>query len=137
MAAVMTDSRSIPNHNVTERIERLSAVSVKRVIEPDDAVAGHIGDGALLPPELLSTAGLDLDLTPDQLAKLSREEIGSITDAGVRFEAVLLAGFALEIAGADDLTDPRIVYALHELGEENVAPTPHFHLSFSGLCCQP
>jgi len=29
-----------------------------------------------------------------------------------------MAGFAMEIALADDLTDPRVVYALHEVGEE-------------------
>src|SRR5438067_271565 len=113
MAAVMTESRTID-----ERIDRLSSISLKRVIEPDEAVPGQVGDGAVLPPELLSVAGLDLDLSPEQLAILSREEVASITDAGIRFECVLMAGFGLDIAAAHDLTDPRIVYALHELGEE-------------------
>ena len=47
---------------VEDRIHRLSAVSQRRVIEPDEAVAGDFGDGQLLPDELLLTAGLDLDL---------------------------------------------------------------------------
>ena len=34
------------------------------------------------------------------------------------FEAILMAGFGLQIAEADDYTDPRITYLLHELGEE-------------------
>ncbi len=34
------------------------------------------------------------------------------------FEAILMAGFGLQIARADDYTDPRITYLLHELGEE-------------------
>ena len=37
---------------------------------------------------------------------------------GVRFEAVLSAGFARMIAEAPDLADPRVVYMLHEIGEE-------------------
>ena len=39
-------------------------------------------------------------------------------DNGIRFEAVLEAGFALRIAQADDLTDPRVTYLFHEIGEE-------------------
>src|SRR5437762_6377665 len=104
--------------SIDERIERLSAVSLKRVIEPDTDVPGAVGDGAVLPLELLSVDGLDLDLTPEQLATLSREEVASITEAGIRFESILIAGFALDIAGRSDVTDPRVVYMLHELGEE-------------------
>src|SRR5438132_11686312 len=121
MATALDDrlrDRAATARSVDERIDRLSAVSLKRVIEPDVEVPGHVGDGAVLPPELLSVAGLDLDLTPEQWATLSREEVASIDEAGVRFEAVLMAGFALDIASAPDVTDPRVVYALHELGEE-------------------
>jgi hypothetical protein len=100
------------------RIERLSSLSLKRLIEPDDALPGSIGPGQVLPDELLSVAGLDLDLTAEQRATLSREEVASIAANGVRFEAVLAAGFALEILRREDLTDPRITYILHELGEE-------------------
>jgi len=103
-----------------DRIDRLSTVSLNRVIEPDEQVPGHVGPGAVLPPELLSIAGLDVEknLTPEQLATLSREEVASIVEAGIRFEAILIAGFALDIAGRTDVTDPRVVYMLHELGEE-------------------
>ena len=101
-----------------ERIERLSAVSLKRVVEPDEAVPGGPGAGQLLPTELLSIAGLDLDLTPEQLVKLSREEVASITGEGIRFESILTAGFSMEIVRKADLTDPRVTYILHELGEE-------------------
>ena len=101
-----------------ERIERLSTASLKRVVEPDEAVAGTVGPGQLLPDELLSVAGLGLDLTPAQRAALSRAEVASIVDNGIRFEAILTAGFAMQIATWGDLTDPRITYMLHELGEE-------------------
>ena len=101
-----------------DRIERLSAVSLKKVVEPDVAVPGGVGPGQVLPTELLSIAGLDLDLTPEQLVKLSREEVASITSEGIRFESVLTAGFSMEIVRQDDLTDPRVTYILHELGEE-------------------
>ena len=101
-----------------ERVERLSSLSLKRVIEPDEALTDAIGPGQVLPDELLSVAGLDLDLTAEQRATLSREEVASIAANGVRFEAVLAAGFALEILRREDLTDPRITYILHELGEE-------------------
>src|SRR5438876_9296556 len=103
---------------IEQRIERLSTVSLKRVIEPDVEIPGEVGPGQLLPDELLSVAGLDLDLTPEQRAVLSREEIGSITSEGIRFESILAAGFSLQIVRTHDLTDPHVTYILHELGEE-------------------
>ena len=63
-------------------------------------------------------ADLNLDLTREQRITLSREEIGSITEAGIRFEAVLEAGFALQIAQSSEPLDPRTTYLLHEIGEE-------------------
>lgn len=101
-----------------DRIERLSAVSLKRMVEPDQEVLGQVGPGQVLPTELLSVGGLDLDLTPEQLVKLSREEVASIVSEGIRFESILTAGFSMEIVRQQDLTDPRVTYILHELGEE-------------------
>ncbi|MHB8663736.1 MAG: diiron oxygenase [Acidimicrobiales bacterium] len=101
-----------------ERIERLNTASARRYLDPDEAVPGHPGDGPVLPPELLSIAGLGLSLTDEQLTTLAREELASITEMGLRFEAVLMAGFCLQLSVATDLTDPRAVYALHEVGEE-------------------
>src|SRR3954468_17746562 len=118
MATATATAPATATKTIEDRIERLSAVSLKRVIEPDVDVPGHIGDGAILPPELLSIDGLDLDLTPEQLATLSREEVASIVESGIRFEAILIAGFSLDLAGTRDLTAPRVTYALHELGEE-------------------
>jgi hypothetical protein len=103
---------------IAGKVQRLSTASAKRVIEPDVDLPGHVGRGQILPDDLLSVAGLDLELTDDQKARLSREEVGSITRSGVVFEAVLEAGFALQITRADDLTDPRITFLLHEIGEE-------------------
>jgi len=100
------------------RIEKLSSASLRKVIDPDLDLPGTVGDGQLLPDELLFTVDLGLDLTADQRRTLAREQLASITEAGLRFEAVLMAGFSLEIATAPDLTDARIVYALHEIGEE-------------------
>ncbi|HWH33865.1 MAG TPA: diiron oxygenase [Acidimicrobiales bacterium] len=99
-------------------IERLSAVSARRVIEPEIALAGEPGGGRLLADDLLSVHGLDLPLSDAQRERLSREEVAAIAEEGTRFEAVLTAGFALQISKAPDLTDPRITYLLHELGEE-------------------
>src|SRR5205814_6678322 len=96
--AVMATATKTAATTVEDRIERLSAVSLKRVIEPDHDIPGQVGDGAVLPPELLSIDGLDLDLTPEQLVTLSREEVASIVDAGIRFESILIAGFSLDIA---------------------------------------
>jgi hypothetical protein len=103
---------------IEQRIERLSTVSLKRVIEPDVDVPGEVGPGQVLPDELLSVAGLDLDLTPEQRAALSREEVASITASGIRFESILAAGFSMQIVRRRDLTDPEVTYILHELGEE-------------------
>jgi predicted metal-dependent hydrolase len=101
-----------------QRIERLSAASLRRIIEPDTEVAGSVGPGMVLPRELLSVADLNLDLTEDQWVRLAREELASILDAGVRFESVLMAGFGLMLAWRTDLVDPRVTYVLHEIGEE-------------------
>jgi hypothetical protein len=101
-----------------DRVEQLSAVSARRVIDPDVTLPGRLRDGQVLPDELLSVAGLDLDLTAEQRARLSREEVASITQAGVHFEAVLTAGFGLVIARARDLRAPYVTYLFHELGEE-------------------
>jgi hypothetical protein len=47
---------------------------------------------------------------------VASEEI-AITDAGIRFEALLLVGFGRMLADMADLTDRRAVYLLQELGE--------------------
>jgi hypothetical protein len=105
---------------VTRRVERLNNASLARVIDPDKDLPGRLGDGQLLPDDLLlPTAGLDAGvLTPEQMVTLSRQALASITTAGMQFEGILMAGFGLQIANAADLADPRVVYLLHELGEE-------------------
>jgi hypothetical protein len=122
---VMTTEQGAPSRDTTttrdQKINRLSAVSLKRVVEPDVAVPGTVGEGQVLPDELLSIADLPEvlgGLTADQKRTLAREEFGSIVETGVRFESVLLAGFSLEILGQADLTDSRVTYLLHEMGEE-------------------
>src|SRR3954447_12929925 len=103
---------------VDERIDRLSAVSANRVIEPDQELAGAVGPGAVLPPDLLSVAGLGLALTDAQLARLSREEVAAFLDTAIRFEALNLAMFGFQINRAHRLAESWVVYALHEVGEE-------------------
>jgi hypothetical protein len=101
------------------RVERLNAASLRTVIEPEERFDfGAIGSGQVLPDALLSVAGLDLELTPEQRARLSREEVASMLVNGIEFEAILSAGFCWQIAAAPDKTDPRIAYMLHEVGEE-------------------
>jgi hypothetical protein len=102
----------------TARVQRLNTASLRKVIDPDLDLPGEVGPGAVLPRELLTVAGLDLELSDEQWATLSREELASVLDAGVRFESLLLAGFGRQLAYTPDLVDPRVVYALHELGEE-------------------
>ncbi len=103
---------------VAPRIERLSAISARRVLEPDETVPGQIGEGQIIPDELLSIRDLGLSLTPGQRRVLAREEIAAVTEEGIRFESILCAGFSREIQREPDLTDPWVTYALHELGEE-------------------
>lgn len=103
---------------VLSRVERLNRASQNRVIEPDADLPGSVGDGQVIPDELLSVAGLGLELTAEQRRVLSREEVASMFDNGIRFEAVLEAGFALQIATCPDVNDPRITYLCHEMGEE-------------------
>jgi hypothetical protein len=101
-----------------ERIERLNAAAARRVIEPDEHLPGALGLGRVLPDELLSIHGLDLDLTEEQRIRLGREELAASLRSGILFEAILEAGFAMQIAKSDDVTDPRITFLLHEIGEE-------------------
>ncbi len=100
------------------RVSRLADAAAAHVIDPDRDLPGRLGDGQPLPDDLLSVAGLDLDLTPQQRRDLARAELASMLDMGIRFEAVLIAGFAAHVARAEDLTDPRVRFVLHEIGEE-------------------
>src|SRR3984957_13752889 len=122
MDTTMTTTTSGPvAQKVDQRIERLSTASLKRIVEPDTDVPGAIGHGQVLPDELLtlSTVPELFDrLTDEQKRTLAREEFASIVDTGVRFESVLMAGFGIEILNRPDLTDPRVTYLLHEMGEE-------------------
>jgi hypothetical protein len=120
--APQPDTEKTPSPSTTnQRIERLSTASLNRIVEPDLDVPGEVGPGQVLPDELLSIAGLPellASLTQEQKRTLAREEFGSIVATGVRFESVLMAGFATEILHTPDLTDPRVTYLLHEMGEE-------------------
>jgi hypothetical protein len=104
--------------SVDQRAARLSRASVRRVIEPDtDLPWGTLGSGQLVADELLTVAGLEVELTAEQKARLSREELASMVTTGLRFEAGLIAGFAVQLA-TTDVADPRVTYMLHEMGEE-------------------
>jgi hypothetical protein len=118
MAATSPTLTAPPRTTPDRRIERLSQVSGKRVIEPDVEVTGEFGPGQILPDELLLTAGLDLELTAEQKRIIAREQVAAMLDGGIRLESVLLAGAGLLLATWPDLTDPRTTYLLHEVGEE-------------------
>src|SRR5215831_20694410 len=102
-----------------DRVARLSTASVRKVLEPEELFDwSSLGRGQVIGDELLTTRGLDLDLPSDVKARLSREEVASMLQMGIRFEAVLNAGFALRIAESQDVSDARITYMLHEIAEE-------------------
>jgi hypothetical protein len=102
-----------------ERVTRLSTASVRKVLEPEELFDwSSLGRGQVIGDELLTTRGLDLDLTPETKVRLSREEVAAMLQMGIRFEAVLNAGFALRIAESNDVSDTRITYMLHEIAEE-------------------
>src|SRR5262249_8797288 len=102
-----------------DRMARLSTASVRKVLEPEELFDwSSLGRGQVIGDELLTPRGLPLDLTPDGKARLSREEVASMLEMGIRFEAVLNAGFALRVAETYDVADARITYMLHEIAEE-------------------
>jgi hypothetical protein len=119
MTATATPTNTTtPPKTIDERASQLSRASTRRIVEPDTALAwGTLGTGQLVADELLTVAGLALGLSPTQKAELSREELASMLTTGLRFEAGLIAGFAAQLATAD-ITDPRVTYMLHEMGEE-------------------
>jgi P-aminobenzoate N-oxygenase AurF len=116
----MADTLTTRRDPVERRVQRLNSASLARVIDPDRDLPGQLGDGAVLPRDLLmAAAGLDEDALDDErFATFSRLALAAITQAGLQFEAWLMAGFGLHIAWAEDYTDPRITYLLHEVGEE-------------------
>jgi hypothetical protein len=92
---------------------------VRRVIEPEERFAwDELGEGQIIPDALLSIDPDEYGLTDEQKATLSREEVASLLESGVRFETVLIAAFALQMAEGRRLVDARTTYALHEMGEE-------------------
>lgn len=117
----MTLTSDIPARSVTteERIGRLSSVSLRRVIEPDLEILGTVGPGQVVGDDLLSTAGTDITLDAEQRVELAREEVAAITQMGVVFEGLLTAALAVYVAEHPNLADPRVTYALHEIGEES------------------
>jgi predicted metal-dependent hydrolase len=100
------------------RVAKLNTASVRRVIEPDTDVVGSVGEGAVYGRQLSTVADLDLDLSEEQWATHSREELASVVVAGIRFESLLMSGFAMQLAHAPSMSDPRVTYMLHEIGEE-------------------
>jgi len=119
MTVTQTPSPGLdPDAEHTARIERLNTASLRRVIEPDVEVTGGLTKHQVVPDQLLSVAGLGLELTAEQRAILAREELSSIVRFGIMFESVLMSGFAYQLALSSDVTDPRFTYALHEMGEE-------------------
>ncbi len=85
---------------IDQRIERLSTASLKRVLEPVTDVPSAIGDGQVLPDELVSPSNVPElygRLTDAWKRTLAREEFASIVDTGVGFESVLMAGFSFDI----------------------------------------
>src|SRR3954471_23811893 len=115
----MGTATTTPRDATVRRVERLNAASTRRTVDPDsDLPWGELGDGQLMPDELLTTAGLGVDLDAPARRRLAHEEVASMLAMGVRFEAVLCAGFARMIAEAPSLADARITYMLYEVGEE-------------------
>jgi hypothetical protein len=87
-------------------------------VEELGAIDGRLGDGQVLPDRLLSVAGTGVDATKEQRAALARLELGAVTEWQMRFEAVVQAGFARQVASAPDLASGRVTFLLHEIGEE-------------------
>src|SRR4029453_9322083 len=104
----MTDT--LTAEAVARRVDKLNTASLARIIDPDKDMPGALGDGPVLPPDLLlPTAGLDEGvLDADAYTRFSRLALAAITTSGLPFEAILMAGFGLPIVRADDYTDPRI-----------------------------
>jgi hypothetical protein len=89
------------------------------VREPDELFDwAALRPGAPIPYELTSVAGLDLVLTDEQRCRLAREEVAAMLAAGIYFESILNAGMSLQIAERYAVTDPRVTFMLHEIGEE-------------------
>lgn len=119
MTAIAASSDVRVDVRVDARVQRLSTASARHVLEPDDLFDwSALGPGSPIARELTSLAGLDVELTDEQWGRLGREEVAAMLTAGIYFEAILNAGMSLQIAHRYDVTDPRVTFMLHEIGEE-------------------
>jgi hypothetical protein len=102
------------------RVQRLNELSARRFRRADDLAAGRLGDGPVIPVDLLSVAPLGLDLDESRHAVLAREEVASIIHAGLEFEAVLTTGFGFTMATMPpaEMSGGENEYALVQIGEE-------------------
>lgn len=108
-----------PDSPVDARCERLSQASLRRIVEPEEEFDfSALGSGQVIPDDLLSVRDLDVSLAADERARLSREEVAAMLQAGIAFESILDAALSLMVAERYQASDPRVTYMLHEIGEE-------------------
>lgn len=86
---------------LAERIERLNRISERRVIDPDAELPGSVGEGQLVPDELLSTHGLDIELR----RSATRPVLATMIDAGVFGPGRVPKGWR-ELCGVDRRNEP-------------------------------
>lgn len=84
----------------------------------EDGLSGRIGAGRVLPDAVLSVAGTGIPVDGQRAAELSRRVLAAVTDWQIRFEAIVQVGFARQVATASDLSEGRVTFTLHEIGEE-------------------
>lgn len=134
-------------------LDHLSSVSAKRVVEPEELFdwSAIRTDGPPIAIEKVSAYGLG-DWTDEQYADLATEEVCATLDAGARMETMLCRALSDKIVRAEDLTQPWIRYALHEVGEETrhtraflrfieaygpLTRSPFFHGPLERFLCRP
>ena len=118
-------TRRHPHRSPTDqRVDRLNRVSSARPIEPDSHLPwGTLGAGQVIADELLTIDGLEIDgqpvtLTDEQRALSPRGSRGDADDGRALRGGPDVRLRAWQIAESSDLSNPRVTYLLHEIGEE-------------------
>lgn len=100
-----------------DRLSRLIDLSLP-VVEPEDRFDWAAIDPAQpTNPYVTSLTGL-VELTPEQSARLAKEEFCSTIEVSIRLEAILTAAFGVMLFRHPTVMGPDVTYVLHEIGEE-------------------
>ncbi len=111
---------SISGERDSRQVIRLNDLSARKFCSADELLAGKLVKEPLIARDISSVAGLDVELSDEDYATLAAEEVASLLQVGLIFEACLGVGFCYELVrtSGPGFASPDTEYQLHQIGEE-------------------